>query len=196
MRFVPSSVCIALLSAAAQAQSPDERPREGAYIDVSAAYAGVGLSTSGCAGADCISSQSTGGLAWSVALGMTLNAHWRLGLQLDTRPATFGAGVTEEADFYTFAGTWYPMEDKSFWIRGNLGLGTVKLTMSSPPPASATTAAFGGGIGFDFFPSRWQFAIVPFASYLAQVTSADLGGAHGRAQMRMLQAGVAFGLRH
>lgn len=191
MRTVASILLIMMLAAAARAQAGDVRPRAGAYLDISPGYAGVSLTTSGCSASTCSASQNVGGMGWSISIGGTFDPHWRLGAQLDSRPTTFGASETEQVLFYTIAGTWYPMEESSLWIRANVGVGGVTLN-----GGSENTLAVGAGIGYDWFPFRSELAVSPWVSYLAQVTSGNLGGSNGLAQVKMLSVGLAVGLRH
>ncbi|HUO53052.1 MAG TPA: hypothetical protein VMT93_11060 [Gemmatimonadaceae bacterium] len=190
MRF--ASLALLLTAAAgAAAQSPEERPRSGAYVDISPSYGSIQLTTAGCTGTDCIASQSVSGLAWSLAIGGTIDPNWRIGLQVDTHTSSFGAATNSVVSFYTAAGTWYPFEDGSLWIRANVGLGQVRLN-----GITSSSASVGGGIGYDWFPFHSDLAVMPWVSYIAQISPGSLGGQAGTAQATIWQIGLAVGLRH
>lgn len=175
----------------ALAQNPSERPRFGAYIDASVSYGSYDLNPSGCTSGNCAPAGKATGFAWGLALGGTFNPTWRLGAQMNNYTSKFSDASTADITFFTMAGTWYPSEDHSLWIRANLGLASLRLLSSGE-----TGLAGGVGIGYDFYPIGPDVSVAPWADYMAQILSVPLGGAHGSARVQLFEFGIALGLRH
>ena len=172
-------------------QAPSDRPRFGAYIDASISFGAYSLDPSGCTGSSCAPSNSAKGFAWGLSLGGTFNPNWRLGIQMNNYTTQFSNAYHASITFFTLAGTWYPSENNSLWIRANLGLASVHVA-----PSGGTTIAGGAGIGYDLFPVGTEVSVTPWVGYLAQITSVPLGGQNGSVRAQLLEIGVALGLRH
>ena len=190
MRFVPLAAAL-VIALPALGQAPSDRPRFGAYIDASLAYGAYSLNPSGCASSSCPPSNSATGFAWGVSLGGTFNPNWRLGIQMNNYTTEFSDAFHASITFVTLAGTWYPSENNSLWIRANIGLASVHVA-----PAGGTTFAGGVGVGYDLFPVGTEVSVTPWMDYMTQITSVPLGGQSGSVRAQLLELGVALGLRH
>jgi hypothetical protein len=190
MRLVVLAAAL-VIALPALGQAPSDRPRFGAYIDASVAYGSYGLNPSGCTAPSCPPGTNAQGFAWGVSLGGTFNPTWRLGIQMNNYTTDFSAAYHAAITFFTLAGTWYPSENASLWIRANIGLASVHL-----PAAGGTTFAGGVGIGYDLFPVGTEVSVTPWVDYMTQITSVPLGPGNGSVRAQLFEVGVALGLRH
>ena len=191
-------LALTLLAPAAAAQSPATARRGGAYISAGVSYGSYLVSSNyfGNPGNAAYSqSQRASGFAWSFQIGGTLDPNWRFGAQMNNYTSSFSADTAVLIVFYTAAATFYPSETKSLWIRGNLGFGSLRLTNGSEGGIAG-----GLAVGYEWYPFSPEFAITPWASYMAQFTdktmSGNVGTSGGSARVQFLEVGVGFGLRH
>jgi hypothetical protein len=186
------SIGLALsLSASAQTAAP-VGARQGFYISAGLAYASV--DATGSEGGFTPSELKTG-LGGYLALGGTINSHWRIGFESDAYSKQF-QDLTVTAALYAASVSFYPSDEMNLWFKGNLGYAQVT---ESGDGASTSEGGFGVGVGlgYDFLPGHGKFAIIPYAMYVAQITGGTFDVDPGETwTAHMFQIGVGFGYKH
>jgi hypothetical protein len=165
--------------------------RQGFFVSVGGGYGSAGINCEGCS-----TNRESGPVAY-VRVGGTVNPHLRLGIESDGWAKT-SFGVDEQIVFATADLYVYPSTATNFWIKGGFGLAAGKES-NDVNELKATGAAVGAGIGYDWNVSGGNFVLVPFATYLRQLSGnikangADTGVS---ANADIFQFGIGLGYRH
>jgi hypothetical protein len=175
------------------AAAPDGAPtvRKGFFVSAGAGYGSAGIDCTGC------QTNRENSVAGYFRIGGTLNPHLRLGIESDGWAKTV-FGVDEQVGFLTGDLYVYPSVSNNFWIKGGAGLAMAKES-DSHDELKATGVAVGAGIGYDWNVSGGNFVIVPYASYLRQVSgNIKLNGSDTGVSpnTNLLQIGIGLGYRH
>jgi hypothetical protein len=195
------AVCLSVSVAAAQAESrestaattaPDGAPnvRKGLF-----ASAGLGF---GSAKLECGLCNKDVGDGWSgyLRFGGTINPHLRLGIEANGWAKSLDE--SPQINFLTANLYVYPSASNNFWIQGGAGLATAK-AFQNVDDIKARGAGISAGIGYDWSVSGGTFVIVPYATYLRQLTGKlefDETVAGVSAHTGLLELGVGLGRRH
>jgi len=183
---------LATLAVATTGQSQASSPaRKGFFVSGSLAYGTADLTGSGFS----LNSEFKTGLAGYLGLGGTFSPHWRLSFQIDAYTKA-SQGSTLTMAFYSGAVSFYPSLGNNFWIKGSLGMANVSVDGGG---ASTSESGFAGGlgIGFDWLPGHGKFAIIPYASYNAQLSGAEFDQLPGfPVKGSLFQIGVGIGYKH
>jgi hypothetical protein len=175
------------------AAAPDGSPtiRKGFFVSAGAGYGSAGIDCDGC------TSDRENGVAGYFRIGGTINPHLRLGIESDGWAKTV-QGIDEQVGFLTADLYVYPSVSNNFWIKGGFGLALAKES-DSQDELKATGAGVAGGIGYDWNVSGGNFVIVPYATYLRQLSgNIKLNGSDSgvSANANLFQFGIGLGYRH
>lgn len=194
------AVSISAVKASAQAPSADSHTsatdkapivRKGFFIGGGFGYGSAGLDCNGCP------SDRENGPVGYIRLGGTINPHLRIGVESNAWAKT-SFGVDEQIAFVTADLYVYPSVSSNFWVKGGVGVAEGKAS-GDIDELKATGVGIGAGIGYDWSVGGGNFVIVPFATYLRQLSgNIKLNGSDSgvSANANLLEIGVGLGYRH
>lgn len=179
------------LSSAARAQDPTDS-RQGFYISGGLGYGSATASASGC----CVSGSATeSGTATYLALGGTISPRWRLGVEINGVSKDLGSGYTETVAYFVAAAAWYPSVTGEFWVKPMAGYGELDIA-NGGNSSSAGGFATGIGLGYDWHPSHSKVVVIPFATYMQQITAGQFTGSGIAARTNLFMIGLGVGYKH
>ena len=181
------------MSTQSHASTADGAPtvRKGFFNSGGFGYGSAGIDCDGCS-----HNRESGPVAY-IRLGGTINPHLRIGVESNGWAKT-AYGVDEQIAFVTADLYVYPSVSNNFWLKGGVGLATGKESYNSDE-LKATGVGVGGGIGYDWNVSGGNFVLVPFATYLRQLSgNIKLDGVDSgvSANTNLFEFGVGLGYRH
>jgi hypothetical protein len=184
------------LGAATPAAAQSARPAAAASRSGFFIGGGLGAGSAGASCDGCTSDRSTG-LSGYFHLGGTVNPHLRLGFETNGWVKS-ESGINEQLGFASGVAYVYPSVSNNLWLKGGMGYAHYK---ASDDVDELTTGGLGlsVGVGYDWMPSRSNFAVIPYVNYLHQASgNAAVNGADTglSAHANLLQFGVGLGYRH
>jgi hypothetical protein len=194
------AVCFSVSVAVAQAESRDSTvvttASDGAPTTRKGLFASLGLGF-GSAKLDCGDCSKTVGDAWSgyFRVGGTISPRLRLGIE----SSGWAKSLDEDPQigFLTANLYVYPSVSNNFWIQGGLGVATAR-ALQNVDDIKARGAGIAAGIGYDWSVSGGNFVLVPYATYLRQLTGKLQIGETENVSVNtsLVQLGVGIGHRH